>query len=400
MREGIRAVVLAAALLCAVPAGANASVVLRVAHGHVARVQDRLAPPREALPPAVAGRRVRLARVAQIAGLTPAERARLNTALGQARAARDALPAGVPRSELAAVIATAESLDATGALTSSRLNAVELTLRRNTEFWPLSAPPAAGTRVTFAGSPLLFEYYPGQGLQLQPLGNFGKANAAWTTCNSKGDHTCTPLRTLLDAMLSLASVRGTFTASEYFFAFEGGAPPWISSMSQGTGIQALSRAYKLTGLTKYRDAATAAVGAFETPPPLGIARPVGTGTHYLMYSYAPDLFIFNGFLQSLVGLDDYRDITGDPRGTTLFRAGHANARAIVPLSDTGSWSLYSVGGPLSPLEYHVLLRDILNNLCKRTHSDTYCLTAATFTAYLAASPAGPPGAGAGTSPAS
>jgi len=41
-----------------------------------------------------------------------------------------------------------------------------------------------------------------------------------------------------------------------------------------------------------------------------------------MYSYAPELFIFNGFLQSLIGLDDFRDITKDPRGTTLFRAGH------------------------------------------------------------------------------
>jgi hypothetical protein len=52
----------------------------------------------------------------------------------------------------------------------------------------------------------------------------------------------------------------------------------------GTGIQSLSRAYKLTGVTKYRDVATAALGAFETAPPLGIARPQSTGTHYLMYS--------------------------------------------------------------------------------------------------------------------
>ncbi len=183
-------------------------------------------------------------------------------------------------------------------------------------------------------------------------------------------------------MLALASERGTFTAWEYFFAFEGGAPPWISAMSQGTGIQALSRAYALTGETRYRDAATAALAAFETAPPLGVAQPATGGTHYLMYSYAPELFIFNGFLQSLVGLDDYRDITRDPRGTTLFRAGHGHARALVPLSDTGSWSLYSVGGPLSTLEYHVLLRDILKNLCKRQGNVVYCDTATRFTAYL------------------
>ena len=75
---------------------------------------------------------------------------------------------------------------------------------------------------------MLFEYYPGQGLQLQPLANFGKANAAWSDVHARsGDPTCTPLRSLLDAMLALASERGTFTAWEYFFAFEGGVPPWI-----------------------------------------------------------------------------------------------------------------------------------------------------------------------------
>ena len=88
----------------------------------------------------------------------------------------------------------------------------------------------------------------------------------------------------------------------------------------GTAIQALSRAYHLTGVARYRAAAAAAVGAFETPPPLGVAVPATGGTHYLMYSYAPQLLIFNGFLQALVGLDDYRDFTGNPRGTALFRA--------------------------------------------------------------------------------
>jgi hypothetical protein len=125
---------------------------------------------------------------------------------------------------------------------------------------------------------------------------------------------------MLDAMLALAAARGGFQACEYSFDFEGGAPPWMSGMAQGTGVQALSRAFQLTGDARYRDAAT-------------------NGTHYLTYSYAPDLFIFNGFLQALVGLDDYRD---------------------------------------------VLLRDILKNLCKGIGTAVYCDTAERFTAYLAA----------------
>ena len=158
-------------------------------------------------------------------------------------------------------------------------------------------------------------------------------------------------------------------------------------MSQATGLQALSRAYRLTGDARYRDAAARAVPAFETAPPVGVAVPATGGTHFLMYSFAPQLFIFNGMLQALIGLDDYRDLTGDPRGTTLFRAGHGNAIAILPLADTGSWSRYSVGGPLSTPEYHALLTDMAASLCKRQGNPVYCDTAARFTAYGAAPPA-------------
>ncbi len=276
----------------------------------------------------------------------------------------DALPAGPARDELAGAIANAEALAASGQLTTSRVPATLMTLRRNTEFWRSNQPPAAGTRVVFTGSPVLLEHYPGEGLQIQPLANFGKANAAWSTCRSKGDKTCTTLQSLLDAMLALTAQRGTFRTWEYYFDFEGGVPPWTSAMSQGTGIQALSRAYNLTGLVKYRDAAAAALGAFETAPPTGVSVPASGGTHYLVYSYAPQLFIFGGFLQSLIGLDAYGDLTGDPRGGTLFRAGHGNAKAIVPLSDTGSWSRYSV-------------------LCRRQGSPVYCDTEARFTQYAA-----------------
>lgn len=154
--------------------------------------------------------------------------------------------------------------------------------RRNTEFWPGNVAPACGTRVVFAGSPVLFQYYPGQGMQIQPLANFGRANGLWSYCSSRADHTCTSLRTLLDAMLPLAATRGTFTAWEYYFAFEGGTPPWMSSMTQGTAIQALSRASSLTHDDRYRAAAQAALGAFETAPPVGVARPAAGGTHYVM----------------------------------------------------------------------------------------------------------------------
>jgi hypothetical protein len=75
-----------------------------------ARVEDRFAPA-ASLPPAPAGRRVRLAPVARAA----AEQPRLEAALADARRVRDGLADGVPRAELSAVIATTEALGVTRA---------------------------------------------------------------------------------------------------------------------------------------------------------------------------------------------------------------------------------------------------------------------------------------------
>ena len=54
-----------------------------------------------------------------------------------------------------------------------------------------------------------------------------------------------------------------------------------------------------------------------------------------------------------------------PLGLALFEAGDAEARAIVPLYDTGGWSLYDQFGE-SDLNYHELLTEFLQHLCERT----------------------------------
>ena len=383
VRIGCAAGVVAAMFACA--GTAQAATVLAVDHGRARAVKAPLvrAGERTRLPAVPRGTRtVANAVLARAAALPPGQQRDVDAALAEARRVRDALPAGAARSELAGVIANVEALVASGQLTVSRVPATLMTLRRNTEFWAANTPPAAGTRVVFAGSPVLFEYYPGEGLQIQPLANFGKANAAWTSCRSKGDTACAPLVSILDAMLALAAQRGGFKAWEYYFDFEEGTPPFISSMAQGTALQALARAYSLTGLTRYRDAAAAALGAFSATPPTGVAQPATGGTHYLVYSYAPALFIFGGFYQSLIGLDAYGDRTGDARGATLFRAGNGNGKAIAPLADTGSWSRYSVGGPESTAEQHVNLTDFLTTLCRRQGTPIYSEESEAFASYV------------------
>ena len=58
----------------------------------------------------------------------------------------------------------------------------------------------------------------------------------------------------------------------------------------------------------------------------------------------------------------------------------------MPLSDTGSWSRYSVGGPESTRDQHALLTDVLGTLCRRRGAAVYCDHAARYAQYLAARP--------------
>jgi len=148
----------------------------------------------------------------------------------------------------------------------------------------------AGRRLRFGRDPVTFQYYAGRGLQIQPLATFGHTNALASSCLRRTVRFgCRPraLRRLLDRMLALGSVRGGLLGWEYLFDFGSGAPPWISAMTQATGAQALARGRRVLGEGRYGVAARRALGAFEQPPPTGVAVADGRGRRYAMYSFAP-----------------------------------------------------------------------------------------------------------------
>ena len=69
------------------------------------------------------------------------------------------------------------------------------------------------------------------------------------------------------------------------------------------------------------------------------------GVHYLQYSFAPRLFIFNAFLQSLIGLHDFGQLADDDRAREALRRRRARGAPGDPaLSDVGDWSLYNYAG--------------------------------------------------------
>ena len=291
---------------------------------------------------------------------------------------------GARRRELGSVIATLESMARRGRLRPSRLPVTFHQLRRNAAFWRSKPFPAAGAKIRFRGSDVVFTYYAGQGLGFQPLASFARLNGMNGSCEGIFDAPCDRrrLRRLAEAMLRLDSRRGGFVTWEYLFEFGGGAAPFMSGMAQGTAMQALARASKLLRVRRYLRAARGAIGAFYRRSPVGVRTrgPFG-GLHYLQYSFAPRLYILNAFLQSLLGLYDYERISGDERALRLFRAGDREGRRETPAHDTGDWSLYSYRGAESDRGYHLLLRDFLRRLCRRTSARVYCRTARRFTSY-------------------
>jgi D-glucuronyl C5-epimerase C-terminus len=288
------------------------------------------------------------------------------------------LPRGsTRRNELAGVVANVDGIAARRSLTGPRLVPLWLTLERNRAYWSANATGPSTRRISFAGSQLVWQWFPGQGLQFHPLANFAKLNQLWASRSPD-------MAQLLDELLALRVPRAGGVAWEYDFSFAGGRPPWVSGLAQGTAVQSLARVAKRLG----REAdvlpiAEQALGVFETPPPQGVRVATGDGAEYALYSFAPGLRVINGMIQALVGLYDLGKIGDDERARTLYADGERVARVELPTFDTGAWSLYSRGTieHESDLAYHQLLVTFLHNMCTRTQDPVYCDTELRFAQY-------------------
>jgi hypothetical protein len=293
---------------------------------------------------------------------------------------------GTPGSELAAVITNIRQIASSGLLTPSRLPEVFLTVGRNVQWWKTGVVPSSGEAVEFSGSQIVWEYYPGQGIELQVLGTFGKADGLYT------GNQYPQMLSLVNEMLPLAASRNGALAWEYLFQFEIGQPPWTSAMSQGTAIEALTRASKAStaagdsaSAANYLQVAHQALAILEQPPPEGVAVTASHGTRFLLYSFDPNELVINGFLQTLIGLFDYSHTSGDGEALALFKSGSAEAKFELPSYDTGAWSLYEPGEEDS-LDYHHLVTGFLHQLCQKTGAQIYCTEAKRFDSYLTTAP--------------
>ena len=381
-----------AALLCC--AGAQAAPVLVMGrHGQVRQENNRFVPAAQSIrPPSHGAPQAKttkapqvtvptvLAKLAKAGQITLTEEstylADWNSAILEEKHLSKARAA-----QLDPVTEMLHDLAVAGDMTASRLPVLFLTLERNAQWWQSGSMLAYGQRVQFAGSELVWEYYTGEGIQLQVLGTFGEANGYY----EQGKSTWPQLISVMNEMIPLAVQRGGGLAWEYYFDWEGGKPPWVSAMAQATGLEALTNAYKASGNVAYLDDGNSALGILETPPPTGVAVKTALGTRFLQYSFAPHTDIINAFLQTLIGLDDFAVASGNVAAQALFSAGNAEAQAELPGFNTGTWSLYEPG-EADDLSYHELVTTFLGNLCTLTATPVYCQTETDFSTDLTTPP--------------
>ena len=250
------------------------------------------------------------------------------------------------------------------------------------EWWTTRRCWRTAQRVTFAGSELVWQYVPGQGLQLHPLANFGKLNAYAKR---------PPATTRAPPAARRAAGRSRCRAAA---ASRGSTTSRSTAAAAAVGQRALA-GDGAAGARALGDEARAPGGgaaAIQAGPELfergrrracAWRRRTAPTTRCTRSGRA--LRIVNGFVQSLVGLYDFADITGDLRGAGAVRDGDAHRPREVPTYDTGAWSLYARGAITreSDLSYHTLLRDFLTRALRAARRRPSTATAGShFTTYL------------------
>jgi hypothetical protein len=167
-------------------------------------------------------------------------------------------------------------------------------------------------------------------------------------------------------------------------------PPWPSSMAQGRAFSVLMRAWQRTSDDKYRTSARRGLAAFSVPIEQGgVVAACDGWTTYEEYPAQPAPHVLNGMMFALFGLWDM--VRADPeeaRAVEIFERGVATVEGLLPLYDTGWWSLYDLyhreaAAPRNPAtaHYHDIHIKQLEVMHAITGRDTFARFARLWAAY-------------------
>jgi len=298
--------------------------------------------------------------------LTPAQAAAYRATLTNVIAVAGRLPPLRTRLLLAVV---ADAASQWRSYTEPRALTLFSTLAVNAEW--LSSHALTGTYPDIEGDDgAVYRFFSGHGYVFHPLANFARLNADVAAKNeAETAH-------LASALLARGVTSGQALVWQYDFPFASGSPPWTSGMAQAVAAQALARAGTLLGdqtLLDAADAAYASVARLLSPP--APAKP-----WIALYSF-DRVPVLNAQLQAALSIGDYATISGNAAASALAARMTDAARRLLPKFDTGYWSLYSLRGDESPLDYHDYVIGLLRKLATRTGDAAWQEAADRFEAY-------------------
>ena len=289
------------------------------------------------------------------------------------------------RAELSYVIDTIRRFARQRRLTA-RLAPLFLILQRNRDWWAKAGPPGSGARLQLGGSRVIFQYFPGKGLQLHPLANFGRLNGYWYGEAQR--------RPALDGRRPGRPrvERNGFLAWEYYFALRRRLAAVDLGHGAGNGDAGAGACRQPAAATRAaRGRGARARRLRDSARPRACASPQGAGDWYALYSFDPRLYVLNGQLQAVNGLRTYAefapaDTAAAAASGPATRAAQARDRELRHRRLVALLAARRDPGPEANLNYHTLNRDFARNLCKGTSDPAYCDAADHFTQYLKQDP--------------
>ncbi len=298
--------------------------------------------------------------------LTPSEKTQYLAVLGRARTDLARLPklrADVLRTVVADVAAQWRSY------TTDRALVLFSTLEVNADWLEHHAAWASHPDLT-ADDGIVYRWFWSHGYVFHPLANFAKLNLEAAAGNAEATE-----RHAAALLLRATPVAGKLVW-QYEFPFASGRAPWASGMAQAVAAQALARAGNLLGDPALLDAADRAYAALAGL--LSGSSPAKPWVALYSFDRTP---VLNAQLQAALSVGDYAEISGDPGAAAFAERMTAAAAELLPRFDTGYWSLYSLHGDDSPLDYHDYVISLLRRLGARTGDASWSSVAERFQTY-------------------
>jgi D-glucuronyl C5-epimerase C-terminus len=255
------------------------------------------------------------------------------------------------------------------AYTAPRALVLFSTLELNADWLEHHALPGTHPDLV-ADDGVVYRFFWSHGYVYHPLANFAKLNLE----AASGDEEATERHA--QALLARAIPLAGKLVWEYEFPFASGRAPWTSGMAQAVAAQALARAGDVLSDPALLDAADAAYAAI--PGLLSGSAPAKPWVALYSFDRTP---VLNAQLQSALSVGDYAELAGDPAAAAFAERLVGAAAKLLPRFDTGYWSLYSLRGDDSPLDYHDYVITLLRKLGARTGEPSWSETAERFHAY-------------------